>query len=81
MALPDPPHIMLRGDTIARLLGLHFNHYVSPSVCIHEQTLAGYFEFPNILFKSIVFKDQLRNKPHLHIKGANKLKVRFILLV
>ena len=47
----------------------------------HEQTLAGYFEFLNILFKSIVFKHQLRNKPHLHIKGANKLKVRFILLV
>ena len=25
-----------------------------------------------------LFKNQIRNKPHLHIKGANKLKMRFI---
>ena len=40
------------------------------------------FLFPNInansFFKFIVFKNHLRNKPHLHIKGANKLKMRFI---
>ena len=29
-------------------------------------------------FKFIVYKNLLRNKPHLHIKGANKLKLRFI---
>ena len=32
---------------------------------------------PNSFFNIIVFKNHLRNKPHLHIKGANKLKMRF----
>ena len=33
---------------------------------------------PNSFFKFIVFKNHLWNKPHLHIKGANKLRMRFI---
>ena len=58
------------------------------SVRTHEWTLVGYFKFPKFLFpkpkhlnsffKFIVLKKHLRNKPHLHIKGANKLKMRFI---
>ena len=47
-------------------------------------TLASYFELSSPtknFYKFIVFKNQLRNKPHLHIKGANKLKMRFILKV
>ena len=31
---------------------------------------------PNIFYS---FKNQLQNKPHLHIKGANKQKMRFTL--
>ena len=43
----------------------------------HEWTLVGYFKFPKFLC-TLNFQNQLRNKPHLHIKGANKLKMRFI---
>ena len=31
-----------------------------------------------LFLKFIVFKNQLQNKPHLHIKGAIKLKMMFI---
>ena len=51
------------------------NHTVCPSVHTLEWTLhsflVGYFKF-------IVFRSLLLNKPHLHINGANKLKMRFI---
>ena len=40
----------------------------------HEWTLVGYFEFPKFL-GTLNFQNQLRNKPHLHIKEANKLKM------
>ena len=43
----------------------------------HEWTLVGYFKFPKFL-GTLNFQNQLRNKPHLHIKEANKLKMRFI---
>ena len=33
---------------------------------------------PNRFFRFIVFKNQLQNKPNLHIKEANLLKMRFI---
>ena len=46
---------------------------VCPSVRTHEWTVVGYFKFPNFL-RFI----HLRNKPHLHMKGAYKLKMRFI---
>ena len=51
-----------------------------PSVCqsvLMNGPLLGTLNFRNF-FKFIVFKNHLRNKPHLHIKGANKLKMRFI---
>ena len=41
----------------------------TPYVRTHEWILVGYFKFP---------KNQLRNKPHLQKKIANKLKMRFI---
>ena len=33
---------------------------------------------PNGFLKFIVFKNHLGKKPHLHIKGANLLKTRFL---
>ena len=42
----------------------------TPSVRTHEWTLVGYFKFPKFL-GTLNFQNQLRNKPHLHIKGAN----------
>ena len=49
---------------------------VGVSVHTHEWTLValGTLNFRNFL----AFKNHLRNKPHLHVKGANKLKMRFI---
>ena len=48
----------------------HFQNFSSPSLPKPSH--------PNSFFKFIVFKNHLRNKPHLHIKRANKLKTRFI---
>ena len=52
---------------IAQPLGLHYNDYVS---LINRPLFHKTYRF--------FFKNQLRNKPHLHIKGANKLKMMFI---
>ena len=43
-------------------------HCLSICLSVLTNTLVGYFKFPNFLW----------NKPHLHIKGANLLKMRFI---
>ena len=39
--------LIRRGAKIARPLGLHYNHYVSPSIRTQKKRRVGYFEFPN----------------------------------
>ena len=57
------------------LQGIALIHYTTGLT--YEWTLIGYLKFPKFLC-TLNFQNQLQNKPHLHIKGANKLKMRFI---
>ena len=55
---------------------------LSPSMKLADQTklISRLTQDPTVTANSenSLFKNQLRNKPHLHIKRANKLKMRFI---